>query len=204
MPLLDCAAYEGIPGFGSADVWLRGRVFAAGRGRVIGADVGRNGADRSQKCVQGVRYRIGLMCRYLDGRCSAVRCVLLELAASAWWRCVSRELAGSAWWRCVFFEPVVGGGGASPVPPDFRVGAPALHVAQRAIRPTPATHAFKIAWLKADPAFGRSDISHCSGAVHGSPVLASAILECKCGWTRGLGCPGRREAIQRLTALTVY
>ena len=154
MPLLDCAAYEGIPGFGSTDVWLGGRVCVASKGGVIGADVGRNGADRSQTCVQGVRCRIGLMCRYLDGRCSAVRCVLLELAASAWWRCVSRELAGSAWWRCVFFEPVAGGGGASPVPPDFRVGAPALHVAQRAIRPAPATHAFKPSGLRRMPPLG--------------------------------------------------
>ena len=69
-------------------------------------------------------------------------------------------------------------GAASPVPPDLRVGAPALHVAQRAIRPAPATHAFKAAWLKADPAFGRSDISHCSDAVFGSPFLTREILEC--------------------------
>ena len=56
--------------------------------------------------------------------------------------------------RCVVLESVAGTGSASPVPPDFRVGAPALHVAQRAIRPAPATHAFGLSWLKANPAFG--------------------------------------------------
>ena len=55
---------------------------------------------------------------------------------------------------CVFLKPVAGGGGASPVPPDFRVGAPALHVAQRASRPAPTTRAFKPSGFKAYAAFG--------------------------------------------------
>jgi len=53
------------------------------------------------------------------------------------------------------------------------------HVVQRASRPAPATHAFKLSWLKANLAFGRYDISHCSDAVHGSPFLGCAILACQ-------------------------
>ena len=43
-------------------------------------------------------------------------------------------------------------------------------------RPDTRHHAFKDSWLKANPAFGRADISGCSDAVRGSRPLTAAIL----------------------------
>ena len=40
--------------------------------------------------------------------------------------------------------------------------------------------------LKANPACGRYDISHCSGAVHGSPLLKAFVLGCHAAVVREL------------------
>ena len=45
-------------------------------------------------------------------------------------------------------------------------------------RPDTRHHAFKGSRIKANPAFGRADISGCSGAVCGSRPMAATILEC--------------------------
>ena len=51
------------------------------------------------------------------------------------------------------------------------------HVVQRASRHAPATHAFTPSGLRADPAFGRYGISHCSDAVFGSPILKASVFD---------------------------
>ena len=102
MPRLNCAAYEGIRGFGSADVWLGGGVFAAAKAVVLGADVGRNGADRSA-CVR-CESALG---RALPGRgCVPLfgREVFCGGGVSLLW------LVSDAWWRCGAVQPVAGGG----------------------------------------------------------------------------------------------
>jgi len=81
-------------------------------------------------------------------------------------------------WRCVLLEPVAGGGGVAPVPLDLRVGAPAPTSSRGPFAPPPPPTPSNRLWLKAHPAFGRADISGCSGAVHGSPFLACEVLGC--------------------------
>ena len=43
-------------------------------------------------------------------------------------------------------------------------------------RPDTRPRAFRLSWLKANPACGRSDVSGCSGAVHGSRPVAATIF----------------------------
>jgi len=80
--------------------------------------------------------------------------------------------------RCGCCVAIRGWRGRVACPAELTRWGSRPHFVQRARRPAPATHAFEPSGLKADPAFGRSDSSGCSDAVHGSPFLACEILDC--------------------------